>query len=783
MSWFKKSLFARIAISIVLGAGIIFLCMMLIKQDQISSLTLEIQEKYYQSLIEKETIKINESFLKAQNAVDVFALNTDLLSAKRKDAAEALNALLSEKTELFGSAIALTPGENTRKSGYSILYAWRDSANKIHVVDRIDIKKDYASDWYKIPYNSKNIYWSPPYHDLDANTNMITYSRPLLHEGTVYAIVTCDLDLKAVEDIVKRTKLGKHGQSMIVSKNGQIIMSTHNDILKNKSLFNLGVNMDNKVDRDTLLDFTETLTQKNSGKVHLEKFMGQKSVNLYFQKINNTDWSICFFVSDGDILAPIKNLTIKMITISFLGIILLLVVAFAVAKSITTPVLKLCEYSRKMAKGDLDHPIPEDLHRDDEIGHLIKTFELMRRKLKDFIKHIETTTAKQEQVQAELNIARDIQHNILPKIFPSFVKSSNLDIFALLNSAKEVGGDLYDFCLLDEDKLYICIGDVSGKGVPASLFMSASKMLMKSNIQTWLDPAKALTHVNKEMAQGNEACMFVTVFMGILNLKTNELTYVNAGHNPPIVIGDGQAEFLDLASAPPIAILPDFEYENRTHQLKTDEHFLLYTDGVTEAMNLNNELYGEDRLKEYGARNKSRTSRKISEDLLKELQEYTNGAQQSDDITLLCVSNNIENKNTLVLNNRPEYVKVMVSWLESLAKENNWDDLMLMKINLILEEWITNVIKYGYEKDVLSEIEIKMNILDNNRVQITCIDDGKAFDPTITPEPNLELELEKRNVGGLGIYFIRQALEKLSYQRVNNQNVVTMEYDHTNINE
>ena len=150
---------------------------------------------------------------------------------------------------------------------------------------------------------------------------------------------------------------------------------------------------------------------------------------------------------------------------------------------------------------------------------------------------------------------------------------------------------------------------------------------------------------------------------------------------------------------------------------------------------------------------------------------------------MLCVSNNIENKNTLVLNNRPEYIKVMVSWLESLAKENNWDDLMLMKINLILEEWITNVVKYGHEKDVLAEIEIKMNILARDRVQITCIDDGKPFDPTITPEPNIELELEKRNLGGLGIYFIRQALKQLKYERVNNQNVVTMEYEHISINE
>lgn len=398
MSLFNKSLFARIALSIILGAGIVFLCMMFFKYDKISSLTLDMQEKYYQTLIEKETLKINKSFMAAQNAIDIFALNTDLQSMNRNATMTALKGFLEKNPDIFGLGISL-PEHDTqskKKLGYSILYAWRDKTSTIKIIDRTDLKKDYASDWYTMPANTKKTYWTEPYFDADPQMNMITYSRPLLHDGKLYAVASCDLTLKRVEDLARGTKLGAHGQGMIISDNGEILMSTQDEVLKNKSLYNLAHTVKNETDRNKILNFAKIIATANSGKVYLDNFMGQKDISLYFQNIDNTNWNVCFLVSDSDILAPIKSLTSNMIMIFGLGIILLLVVAFAIAKSITTPVLKLCEYSGKMADGNLDQAIPENLHRKDEIGYLIKSFETMRLKLKEYIKHIETTTAKQE---------------------------------------------------------------------------------------------------------------------------------------------------------------------------------------------------------------------------------------------------------------------------------------------------------------------------------------------------------------------------------------------------
>jgi sigma-B regulation protein RsbU (phosphoserine phosphatase) len=465
-----------------------------------------------------------------------------------------------------------------------------------------------------------------------------------------------------------------------------------------------------------------------------------------------------------------------MIYISAFGIFLLIIIAFLVSNSITRPIKFICNATDRLSKGDFDITLPK-IERNDEIGRLIENFDHMRTRLKDYIQQIALTTAKNEKIMSELSIAREIQHGILPKIFPPYPEYNGLDIFALLDSAKEVGGDLYDFALFDDNKLYICIGDVSGKGVPASLFMAVGKTLLKSTMLSLKDPAKALFYANNELSENNDSCMFITVFCGIIDLNTNMLIYANAGHNPPLIIKERSAEFLELISSPPLGAMTDINFENQTIRLSIDESLLLYTDGVTEAMTSNKELFSADRLLDTVCRFKPKTSEECIKNIKNKLISFVDGAEQSDDITMLCLSNNT--KKVLIFDetikfkaNMAEY-KNFLTWLGAVSKRLSWEQNFFSQINLVLEEWIINIISHAFEDKNTHWIEVRL-WQDNKHLNISVIDDGIPFNPVEYSIDNTSASLEDRKIGGLGISFIKQTLDSFDYERQGNKNIVTM---------
>jgi sigma-B regulation protein RsbU (phosphoserine phosphatase) len=385
-----------------------------------------------------------------------------------------------------------------------------------------------------------------------------------------------------------------------------------------------------------------------------------------------------------------------------------------------------------------------------------------------------------QRMEEELNVGREIQMSMLPLIFPPYPRRREFEVFALLEPAREVGGDFYDFFLLDDDHFCMCVGDVSGKGVPAALFMAVTKTLIKSRASNDYSPASILTHVNSEISRSNDASMFVTIFLGILNLNSGELLYSNAGHNPPYIRrAHGELIRLDARHGPVIGVVEDMVYGQDEAILTGGDLFFAYTDGVTEAMNEEQRLYDERRLVELLSSCDSNDAEAVVRATLEGIRGFQGSAEQADDITILATTYYGEPEGTevrvlhLSLVNRLDEIGRIHESFNAFAEEHGVLTPIRRQINLVLDELLSNVLSYAFEDDEEREIDVRIE-LSSDRLAVTVADDGIPFNPFSGAPPDTSLSLEEREVGGLGIHVVRKVMDEVSYNRRTDRNVVIL---------
>ncbi len=317
---------------------------------------------------------------------------------------------------------------------------------------------------------------------------------------------------------------------------------------------------------------------------------------------------------------------------------LIKVVNTALVKPINSLASAASSYVEAKEEGEVSALALLDIHTGDEVENLSHALKRMERDINGYIENLTHVTAEKERIGAELSVATHIQASMLPCIFPAFPNRREFDIYATMTPAKEVGGDFYDFFLVDDDHLAVVIADVSGKGVPAALFMVIAKTLIKDHTQSGKPPEEVFTEVNRQLCEANDENLFVTAWMGVLEISTGKLVYVNAGHNPP-VIGrkNGETEFLRSRPSFVLAGLDFTKYRAGSLELMPGDLLYLYTDGVTEAMNTAQELYGEERLKRTLDANVSAAPEEIFKAVKKDLDDFVADAPQFDDITMLAM--------------------------------------------------------------------------------------------------------------------------------------------------
>lgn len=552
--------------------------------------------------------------------------------------AQIMDALAANQ-DIFGSAVAFEPYAANPAQRYFAPYCHRGPDGRSPVL--INLGRETSSylymDWFLLPKVMGRPSWSEPYFDENGGkVIMATYSHPFYRKADSQrgfaGVVTADLSLQWLREIVSAISFYQSGHAFLVSQAGVFITHPNERLVMRESIFSVA---ESTSDPD-LRAVGRSMISGGSGFTRVSNPLLGRNAWLYYAPLQSTGWSLGVLVPEAELFADLRDLSRKALIMGGAGLALMLLVLAAISKAIVRPLEILAQSASTIAQGNLDTALPP-VRRRDEIGELRNSFESMRQALKEHIASLVETTAAKERLDSELKIARTIQMSFLPKRFPPFPERDEFSIFAFLEPAKEVGGDLYDFFLRDENHLFFVIGDVSDKGVPAALFMAVTKTLIKGVAEGGTEPSDILEKVNVELCRDNETMMFVTVICGSLNLTSGELRLANAGHGSPLLLRRGAAERLPLPRGLVLGAMEDVPYTTYSTTLQPGDKLVLYTDGVTEAMDGAKVLYSEERLESTLLAHGSDSTERLVQAVLEDVRSHTAGEPQSDDITLLAL--------------------------------------------------------------------------------------------------------------------------------------------------
>ncbi|MGV7223491.1 MAG: SpoIIE family protein phosphatase [Nitrospinales bacterium] len=505
-------------------------------------------------------------------------------------------------------------------------------------------------------------------------------------------------------------------------------------------------------------------------------------------QLHDLKWIIMSEIDASEAFASVRQLRKTAFLIALGIVFVVIIIAVITARSIATPLLALANFSRDLANVDfrkdetgvLINKIQSIMHRGDEVGDLARAYASLSTNLQSSVRNLISVETEKERMSGELNIAANIQMRMLPLTFPRFPEHKDIDVWAKLRAAREVGGDFYDFFFLDETHFGFVIADVSGKGAPAALLMAVTKTLLKANAQDVTSPSIILERINNELSDNNDDCMFITLFFGILDVTTGELTYTNAGHNPPFILNaDGGVTILSKVHGPMVGVMHGINYEQEQICLDIDSKIILYTDGVTEAFNNSNEAFGDDRLLELIEQSNKLGTKYLVNGIFDAVDRFAEGAEQSDDITVFCLRyvaweyRGDAAKVDLQLKNEPEEIDRTLKAFAEFCNRTQLSEDILNSVSIVLDDLLNNTINYAFKDSEEHEIGVSFRT-DEQRLLITVVDDGVEFDPFLKGDPDIESDIDERRIGGLGIHIIKSIMDDFSYRRVHGQNQVTL---------
>lgn len=550
------------------------------------------------------------------------------------------------------------------KNGFTIMvdrFAERKFQNS-------DIKPDFynatSRPWYIQAKKEDKTIFTDIVIDALGGGPCIICATPYYANGQFAGVVGMGTFLDNINEIILNTKIGDNGFGFVINKQGQIIASPHTtgDLIT-------GINNIKDLRQSTntsLADAVQKIINEKAGLT--EANIDGKDYYLAYAPMKNTDWYFVTAMEVDTVIAPAKetheniiniateymdNLSEKtkmtvigmIISISIL-LFFITYIGWSLADYLTKPIRQLSKGVQQIAMGNFNGKL--NIHTGDEIESLAISFNAMTTELQTYIKNLEQITAEKERIATELNVATNIQKNMLPCIFPPYPDRKDFDIYAVMYPAKEVGGDFYDFYLLDENHLVITIADVSDKGIPAAMFMVITKTILKNFAMSMTSPddfSAVVQCANRQLCENNEEMMFVTVFMGMLDLKTGKFIYVNAGHTPPMIRhkhkDDSTFEYLPVEKNCVLGINEEAQFKQQEVYLKQGDELFLYTDGVTEAINKEKKLYSIERLySNLNKINQKSSCQDILRDVKLSIDEFAQGMYQSDDITMLAIKLN-----------------------------------------------------------------------------------------------------------------------------------------------
>jgi len=636
--WRNRGIAFKLILSTSVSSALIFLLVFGLHYYSSLKIIVKDIEANAQSLALSKANMIETALSSTMKIPESLACFLESASYDKEEIFRLLHEIVERNPEICGSTIAFEPYQFEGKSSGFAPSFYKDNVNIAFSELSQESGGYFSLDWYQIPKEINRPQWSEPYYaGGGGKTLMATYSVPFYKEfrgeKQFMGVVTADISLEWLQHIVASIKVLQTGYAVLISKNGTLVTHPLKELIMNETIFGLAEERGDT----TLREIGRKMIRGESGFVPFQSVDTEKHYWVYYTPIRSSGWALAILFPRNELVAGINRLTWIVAILGIFGLTLLSIVLTIIARSITKPLTTMAMATQEIARGNLDVDLP--LPRSgDEAGVLLSAFRSMKESLKDYIQRLTETTASKERIESELMIAHDIQMSILPKAFPPFPDRDEFDIYAMIHPAREVGGDFYDFFMIDHDHLCFAIGDVSGKGVPASLFMAVTKTLIKAASSKGIAPGETLTKVNRELSQGNEACMFATIFCGVLNTSTGEIFYANGGHNYPLVLREGsEATWLEGSSGIVVGGVENATYETGQAILQPGDSIFLYTDGVTEAMNEKEEFFSDDRLRTTITLFQGHPPKELISGVAGEIARFSQNMPQADDIAMMMI--------------------------------------------------------------------------------------------------------------------------------------------------
>ncbi len=621
-----------------------------------------------------------------------------------------------------GGGIAFVPDYYPQKGRLFEPYSyWKDG--EIITTDIASSGHDYTeSNTFRWVLESESSYWSGRYYDtLATNKNLITYCLPIHDkEEEPVAVLYMDIDTERLGDTLNARRLFPSSFVMVLDKMGKQVAGPSKDFVSQATT-------DYVI---SLINDSSVVKRKSEKRqcwiIEFKNPENGKDGEIFISEMDNDHkWQVAVVCYDEEVFGELIKMR--------LTILLLMIGAFLVLMGIIN----------RVARNE---------------------------------KHIQKTEMEKKRIDGELRVANKIQQNMLPV---QCLIEDDVEVDGSLVPAREVGGDLFDYYLRDE-KLIFCIGDVSGKGVASAMLMGVVQSLFRAFSAHENNPARVMQAINEATCRGNESNMFVTLFIGVLDLPTGNLRYCDAGHDAPITLNSALSTLNCIAHLP-VGVLENMKFGVQETNITPGSTIFLYTDGLTEARNKNHELFRIQRVENVlgTCLERNLSPKQVLETMSKEVSQFTKGAEQSDDLTMLAIRYTPKQfdsilTETLTLKNDVREVEKLSSFMKTVLDKMNIEKSLAQKLRLAVEEAVVNVIDYAYPADTDGIIEVKM-MSDGNKFKAVIIDSGVPFDPTMKEKTDTTLSAEDRQIGGLGILLLRELMDSINYERhESGKNILTL---------
>ncbi len=651
--------------------------------------------------------------------------------------------------------------------------------------------------WYQYGKKAKEgqIVYTDVMKDIHHGGDCIVCASPVYYNGKVVAVAGVGSYLETVNNVVWNTTIGEEGYAFLVNENGQVIISGRTE---GETAAYGEQEIDLRKSNNLLL--AEAASGMVDGQMGCLKLtLDGREVYLAYAPLKSLGWSFVIVIDVAEIVAPAKesqeiiltmaagvakkqDAAIKQMLLIFAVVMVGLTLFISMCGTwfsgkITKPIQRLTGEVTKINGGNLDYRI--HINTGDEVEDLGNAFNNMTAQIQNYIKNLANVTAEKERIRTEIQVASRLQADMLPDTEGAFEDRKEFAISAFMKPAKGVGGDFYDFFLLDENHLALVMADVSGKGVPAALFMVVSRTLIRSHLMAGVNETegfleKAVSEINNSLCTNNKNGMFVTAWIGVLTLSTGELIFINAGHCPPFIIhSDGTFAYETASGGFVLGGMEGMPYRQSKVRLQKEDTLFLYTDGVTEATSIRKELYGESRLKTVAEKTGGISTENLIDAVWQDVDSFQKETEQFDDITMLAIS--YHGNDFVKKTGKPAKENIMefAIFIEENLKKHGICMEDILKMQMTADEILSNICYYSKANEVTLGIGVEKRQEVKN-ITLCFEDDGIPYNPLKKSDPDVAEPLEKRKTGGLGIYLVKKRMDSVAYRYEKDRNYLTV---------